>query len=608
MMILAMTLIFISTSLHAGWNTLRQIQIQGNKTTVPEVTGKPLHTAKEILKRSGLPFEVINEGRTLSSEENELVTKQEPKANNPVTQDTKVKLWLSKEAGQDVQAKKSIPSTLIKVLESSPQHIALSGPDRVRHGTLFQLQWTPIRQIQEYELHMSRDRNFAYFETQRVIEARRAFLQSASEDDSHVYFRVRAIFTDGNPGMWSNIKDVTITAMEAPQLSINRTSVNSDQLYTMNWSVVQGATYYYVQRSPQPSFPRDQTFSYQVVPNSDQQHHEVHQRTIYYYRVQARQDLNKGRWSNAVSVAIEPGRSATSETLAAPRLSTSATSVYGGNAFQLSWSNIPGAVQYDFQSADNLEFRQGALSSLQSTQTTSRINIRNFQDRGVTYYHHVRARNEQGPGAWSNIVSVSINPLPAPLLTVNSNQAQSDQTYTISWSQIEQAREYIVEESTAPTFSSANVRLYTVSSTTLPAHNTVSQNMLYYYRVRGDNSQSGGRFSNIVTVAVSPSRGTASTLPAPTLSVNPTRVISNEAFELGWNRITEARNYDVEESSDSTFSRPSTFETELLRSSMRINLSISRQSTTHYYRVRARNDHGSGPWSNIIQVFIEYRE
>lgn len=588
---LVVVLMFALTSLHAEQNRIYQLRI--NKTTVPDVQGKTLSQAKEILRANGLQFEIILAGdRTLSSENSDIISKQEPEANKQIDKNSKVKLWLQEKNTQN----------------QSIQRITLTGPNSVRHGTVFQLEWNPIQRAREYEIHTSRNSSFTYFEVSRAVEERKAFLQSASDNDAHSFFRVRAVLEGGQYGPWSNVKDVIITAMVAPQLSTNRASVNTDQLYTLNWSAVSGATHYYVERSTNSSFSQDQTFSYQVVPNSDQQHHEVTQRTTYFYRVQAREHSNRGRWSNTVAITVETGRSAASQTLETPRLSTSATSVYGGESFQLSWNGVSNAAQYDYQSADNPDFRQGAISTFEGTQTTSRINIRNLEDRGVTYYHRVRARSENGPGTWSNVVSVRVNPLPAPALSANNQTAQSDQTYNLSWSRIERAQEYVVEESTEQTFPRTNVRFYTVSSTTTPLHNAVSQNTTYYYRVRGDNRESGGQFSNVVSIAVNPTRSTASNLPPPTLSATPTRVMSNDRFEIRWNRINGARSYDVEDSEDANFTRSSIFPTELLQSGIRINLSVTRHSMTKYYRVRARDDNSSGPWSNVVQVFIEYRE
>ena len=593
---LVVVFMFILTSLHAEQQRINTTQ---NKTTVPDVRGKKLSQAKRLLRMQGLQIEVMGEGRILSSEESELINRQEPEANKQVNRESKVKLWLQEQRIR-------IGST--RGSHQPNQRITLTGQDTIRHGTLLELQWNAVQRTKEYELHMSRDRHFTHFETHRVGEERKAFVLGTSENDSHRYFRVRAVFADGNYGFWSNVKDVTITAMVAPQLSANRASVNSDQLYMLNWSAVPGANYYYVERSTSSSFSRDQTFSYQVVPNSDQQHHEVTQRTTYFYRVQGRQSSNRGRWSNVIAVSVETGRSSASATLEPPRLAASATTVYGGETFQLSWNTVSQAAQYDFQSANNADFRQGGISTFDGTQTTSSVNIRNLEDEGVTYYYRVRARSETAPGAWSNIINVRVNPLPAPTLSANPRTAQSDQTYNLSWSRIERAREYVVEESTDSTFPQTNIRFYTVAATTTPLHNMVSQNTTYYYRVRGDNSASGGQFSNVISVAINASRSPASVLPAPSLSATPNRVLSNERFEVRWNSVSGARSYDVEEAEDSNFSRSNIFQTNLTQSSMRINLSVSRQSMTKYYRVRARDDNGGGPWSNTSSVFIEYRE
>src|SRR3990167_3212556 len=122
---LVVVLMFVLTSLHAEQPRINATQ---NKTTVPDVRGKTLNHAKRLLRAQGLQIEVMGEGRILSSEENEIINRQEPEANKQVNRESKVKLWLQEQKTRTGHIRNSCTATVVKAPVDQPvQRIILTG-------------------------------------------------------------------------------------------------------------------------------------------------------------------------------------------------------------------------------------------------------------------------------------------------------------------------------------------------------------------------------------------------------------------------------------------------------------------------------------------------
>ena len=78
----------------------------------------------------------------------------------------------------------------------------------------------------------------------------------------------------------------------------------------------------------------------------------------------------------------------------------------------IQWDAVPGAIEYD---AELLNAAAGAVLKAVTSEDTevSSVEILEGQPHG-NYNFRVRATDAVGPGAWSILVPIEFNPLPAP--------------------------------------------------------------------------------------------------------------------------------------------------------------------------------------------------
>ncbi|MGC9521466.1 MAG: S8 family serine peptidase [Anaerolineae bacterium] len=171
--------------------------------------------------------------------------------------------------------------------------------------------------------------------------------------------------------------------------------------------------------------------------------------------------------------------------------------------------------------------------------------------------------------------------LPAPTLYAVSDPDR-DASYTISWSEVDRATSYWLEEADNAAFESP-ASLYNGSNT----QTSVTERPFgtWYYRVRAERSTAGlvSAWSNTQSIVVG--------LDAPTL-----QPISNNGakdYQIEWGSVTGASGYRLQESASSTFE---SFRQLYVGPSL--VYSVTNQTAgAWYYRVKAYNDLGDSAWS-----------
>ncbi len=303
----------------------------------------------------------------------------------------------------------------------------------------------------------------------------------------------------------------------------------------------------------------------------------------------------------------------------APQVTDPGTDIYSGRSFRINWTEVQGATEYEYQFTTDRTFRNA------STQTQElRWGTHNAFNPTVTqstiYYFRVRAKINQDPGMWSNTVDMTVlpepsrpelPPIPAPHLTCPS-QVLSDQMYTLTWNQPSQYTDwYYLEQSTSSNFNpvSGSVNL---GGRSYAFHHEVTQPTTYYYRVRANPAGQRAEWSNVASVIINPRspafRGNAPTV-APTLTDPGERLHYGDRFTLRWTAVPGATSYECQSASDHSFSNP---QNPLLGDAQTTSASLQagvyrggdQASVTYFYRVRARNNDGSGPWSNAVDLLI----
>ena len=298
--------------------------------------------------------------------------------------------------------------------------------------------------------------------------------------------------------------------------------------------------------------------------------------------------------------------------------SESATTLVSGQHLTLEWNQVFGATWYDVdQNTDSLFSNETANTQYLGTNDLSWTNLLQVNSAAI-YYYRVRARNSAGVGPWSSSVSVTVNPLPpvvaptvVPAATISASTVFSEQSYTVSWTGSPNATGYYVSQSTTPNFSSGVATAYYGVNTPgegwqASFHHDVTSATEYYYEIAATNSAGTTGYSTGVSVMVNP--GTAQGVPAqaPTgLTGSAATLVTNQQFTLRWNQVSGATWYDVDQNTDSSFGNE-TPATNYLGSngSSWTNLLQVNATTVYYFRIRARNGEGVGPWTGVVSVTV----
>jgi phosphodiesterase/alkaline phosphatase D-like protein len=302
--------------------------------------------------------------------------------------------------------------------------------------------------------------------------------------------------------------------------------------------------------------------------------------TLYYYRVRAQSALGTSLYSGAASAATSQVAPAAPSSLGAT--SNSATAV------NLTWTNnAPDATAILVErSPDNVAFVQ--IGSLSGTAAV-------FTDTGLTvstsYYYRVRARNAHGTSGYSNVASASTTngapAAPTSLAAITSSTSTIDLTWL---NNATDASAMAVERSTdnvtfvQVTFVAGDAVSYTSGG--------LDQNTTYYFRVRAHNWLGESAYSNVAAaITFGP--------PAPPLALM-AKASDAGVVTLAWtNAGSGATAILIELSVDNiTFTQIAS----AAPSPSAYTVTGLAPGTTYYYRVRAQNDQGVSPYSNVADA------
>ncbi len=392
-------------------------------------------------------------------------------------------------------------------------------------------------------------------------------------------------------------EDDELKVPNAPTLNDPGAASVSGSSFTVGWNKVSNAVSYTLERDVDSSFINPIAI-YIGANNNYTETLSVAAETTYYYRVKASNSVGDSPWSNMVDVKVTLGAPLTAPS--SPTLNDPGGSLSAGTSFSVSWSKPAGATGYKLERDTNSSFSgptevySGSKNNAAETRSPSST---------TTYYYRVKASNSAGSSSWSNVVDIEItvgappstDSPSAPTLDDPGESFDSGTSFGVNWSAVEGATSYKLERDDNSSFSSPtqayNGSLNYYSETLSPAATKT-----YYYRVKASNSAGSSSWSNVVDVTIN------CILPeAPVLSDPGGSIAAGESFDLSWSAVSGADSYRVEiDDIDSSFSnsagRSSTAATNTTEALM--------LSGNYYYRVRATNDCGDGPWSNTVDITI----
>ncbi|MFP4394721.1 MAG: hypothetical protein ACLFTI_05590 [Anaerolineales bacterium] len=284
----------------------------------------------------------------------------------------------------------------------------------------------------------------------------------------------------------------------------------------------------------------------------------------------------------------------------------------GRDWYNVSWSSVPDVLSYQLQEAKTPDFESPTTFS-EGADTTSHY----FENKSSgTYYYRLRARNDYGDSFWSNVVSVTVTTsramawgadqprvaaapaaaTQAPVVEVNIKPVGGEDDWVAvddvaaapldgswwNWSYdwdlpvVDDATEYVIQ-----------TRARDAAGTEFGALDTVT--------VTVDN---GIRFVYLPLIAKR-----YPPIPfATTLKVDNNDTYGNYALSWSYDHSDPypPTSYHFQEATDANFTNLTIDENRTSPQSF-----TDKPVGTYYYRVRARNQYGSGAWSNVVKIDVQ---
>jgi hypothetical protein len=219
----------------------------------------------------------------------------------------------------------------------------------------------------------------------------------------------------------------------------------------------------------------------------------------------------------------------------------------------------------------------------------------------TVYYWRVRAKNADGPGAWSSawdFKTMIAAPI-APVLVLPANDATGVPTsLTLCWNTVSQASTYRAQIASDSLFSSI-LKDSTDISDTLLSLTSLANNITYYWRVLAQNAGGSSDWSSVWSFTTMIAAPVAPVLVAPSDDATGVPI----SLSLYWNTVNQATTYQAQIASDSLF-------TDILKDSAGIadtTLSLTNLANDAqcYWRVLAQNAGGASDWSVVWSFTTE---
>jgi hypothetical protein len=396
------------------------------------------------------------------------------------------------------------------------------------------------------------------------------------------YWRVKAEDAN-NAGPWSETHAL-ITASTPPEriTPLDKTD-NLAQTVLFKWNKTNPYSYETVQISDDSSFRRvliekkNLTEDSLIVTLPDQF-------VTYYWRIQTEVDLCVSEWSVPWSFRT---------VLLPPDLTYPANEATNLNyAITFEWDKAEGALTYDFNLSKSPVFTELVVG---------RTGIRGekFYTSGLEptteYFWRVKALNDKGESIWSEVSSftTAAEALDPPKLVSpeDGKDKMPVNKIFLVWNKVDRATKYTIQVADNKNFIRPIINqpdesdsIYTLTS--------LNYGTKYYWRVMAENDELQSSWSQVwsfETVVQVPTDAPELLQPADNMDPAPTEMT------FKWSTVERAENYELEIAYDEQFSNIFLKDTNVFNPKRFVsNIDFEE---TFFWRVRAKNYSGKGPWS-----------
>ncbi|MBD3920228.1 hypothetical protein H8B09_15790 [Paenibacillus sp. PR3] len=355
----------------------------------------------------------------------------------------------------------------------------------------------------------------------------------------HVY-RIRAFNAGGN-GVWTALKSITTTT-SAPSVPGGLAGEASDKKVNLTWNAVPDAVYYEVEADGIVYNNSNANFSEMtsLIPGSTHQ-----------YRIRSANEIGTSAWSTVLSL--------TTNQLPTP---SGVIDYVQDTSIQLVWTPVEGASSY------TVEFDGVATSGLGSPAFT-----KNSLLPETTHTYRVRAQGNAGFSGWSKTVSTKT--LPAkPAAPSGVNALAGNNYITISWSSVSGVASYDIEIDGLAVIDNFNSTTYTDAMLDPFSPHT--------YRVRSKTDAVVGDWTAVIAMRTLPE--------SPGLPAHVVITSAGSIATVKWDVDPTAIGYDIE------------VDGQVIDLGLKNEYQHRRLAagSEHKYRVRVRNQAGTGAWTGLI--------
>jgi hypothetical protein len=260
------------------------------------------------------------------------------------------------------------------------------------------------------------------------------------------------------------------------------------------------------------------------------------------------------------------------------------------DSLTLTWNSITTATSYAIQISTDSTFTTSLVSSVGAL--TTNTYLATGLTNNTVYFWHVNAGNDGGTSAWSGAIKFTTTILAPTSVSPVNNSTNQPTALNLQWNSVSTATSYSLQVGTDSTFASSIIYSQSGLTSTTQAVSGLANNTVYFWRINATNQggtspwSTGSRFSTIVAIPTSP----IPIMPANAATGQPLSVV------IGWNPVSGASSYNLQVSTDSTFSNSVIYsQNNLTTASQTINSLAN--TTVYFWRVSATNMVGTGPWS-----------
>ena len=450
--------------------------------------------------------------------------------------------------------------------------------------------WNAVSGATGYQLRVDNNSDFSSPEIGEKVESTTCYTPREALALGVYYWKVLAGNACGSSA-WSAVWSFTILAVPATPLLSTPANGSSSCSTTPQfcWSAVSGATSYYLLVDNNSNFSSPE-ISLDVGNVTCYTREMALARGTYYWKVRAGNACGWGAYSAVWSLTIG---------VPAAPVPSAPWNGSGGCNFtpQFCWGAVSGATSYVLQVDGDDDFSSPEIDvNLTATCYTPSAAL-----AADDYFWRVRGENGCGRAPWSAVWNFSVWAVPAaPVLSFPDNGGSTcDATPEFCWGALGNATAYELRVDNNSDFSSPEIG-ENVGSATCYTPTTALAPGAYYWKARAYDACGWGDWSSVWSITIGVPAAPVLSTPA-----NGGAVCRGGPSQYCYSAVSGATTYELQVDNDSDFSSLADH-LYSVGSATCIDTINAIPVDGYYWRVRAGNACGWGPWSDVWSFRVDW--